>query len=153
MTFAEFISTNTNIFRELLPSNSRDSFQSSNQTILTLSESFFQKVPQNEIFLEFATNHTDFFRKLLLNTTRYALLNTFRKQMSNQGTLNESKLGKSGQVGSVHCVKSVRIRSYSGPYFPAFRLNTERYSVSLRIKRTVKGAEPWKCDIRLSRIL
>ena len=31
-----------------------------------------------------------------------------------------------------HCVKSVRIRSYSGPYFPAFGLNTERYSVSLR---------------------
>ena len=23
-----------------------------------------------------------------------------------------------------HCVKSVRIRSYSGPYFPAFGLNT-----------------------------
>ena len=31
-----------------------------------------------------------------------------------------------------YCVKSVRIRSYSGPYFPAFGLNTERYSVSLR---------------------
>ena len=31
-----------------------------------------------------------------------------------------------------HCVKSVRIRSYSGPYFPAFGLNTKRYSVSLR---------------------
>ena len=31
------------------------------------------------------------------------------------------------------CVKSVRIRSYSGPHFPAFELNTERYSVSLRI--------------------
>ena len=26
-------------------------------------------------------------------------------------------------------VKSVRIRSYSEPYFPAFGLNTERYSV------------------------
>ena len=26
------------------------------------------------------------------------------------------------------CVKSVRIGSYSGPYFPAFGLNTERYS-------------------------
>ena len=26
-----------------------------------------------------------------------------------------------------HCVKSVRIRSYSGPDFPAFGLNTERY--------------------------
>ena len=25
------------------------------------------------------------------------------------------------------CVKSVRIRSFSGPYFPAFRLNTEKY--------------------------
>ena len=33
-----------------------------------------------------------------------------------------------------HCVKSVRIRSYSGPYFPAFGLNTERYSASLRIQ-------------------
>ena len=32
------------------------------------------------------------------------------------------------------CVKSVRIRSFSGPYFPAFGLNTERYSVSLRIQ-------------------
>ena len=33
------------------------------------------------------------------------------------------------------CVlENVRIRSYSGPYFPAFELNTERYSVSLRIQ-------------------
>ena len=32
----------------------------------------------------------------------------------------------------IHCVKSVRILSYSGPHFPAFGLNTERYSV-LRI--------------------
>ena len=31
-----------------------------------------------------------------------------------------------------HCVKSVRVRSYSDPQFPAFGLNTERYSVSLR---------------------
>ena len=33
-----------------------------------------------------------------------------------------------------HCLKSVRIRSFSGPYFPAFGLNMERYSVSLRIQ-------------------
>ena len=33
-----------------------------------------------------------------------------------------------------HCVKSVRIRSYSGPHFSAFGLNAERYSVSLRIQ-------------------
>ena len=30
-----------------------------------------------------------------------------------------------------HCLKSVRIRSFSGPYFPAFGLNMERYEVSL----------------------
>ena len=33
-----------------------------------------------------------------------------------------------------HFVKSVGIRSFSGPYFPAFGLNTERYSVSLHIQ-------------------
>ena len=27
-----------------------------------------------------------------------------------------------------HCVNTVRIQSYSGPYFPSFGLNTERYS-------------------------
>ena len=36
--------------------------------------------------------------------------------------------------GKFYCLKSVRIRSYSGPYFPAFALNTERYSLSLRIQ-------------------
>ena len=33
-----------------------------------------------------------------------------------------------------HSLKSVRIRSYSGPYFPALRLDTERCGVSLRIQ-------------------
>ena len=33
-----------------------------------------------------------------------------------------------------HCVKSARIGSYSGPHFPAFGLNMERYSVSFRIQ-------------------
>ena len=32
-----------------------------------------------------------------------------------------------------HYMKSVRIRSFSGPYFPEFGLNTKRYSLSLRI--------------------
>ena len=31
-------------------------------------------------------------------------------------------------------MKSVRIRSFSSPYFPTFGLNTERYSISLRIQ-------------------
>ena len=39
-----------------------------------------------------------------------------------------------GVVFQQHCVKSVHSRSFSGPYFPAFRLNTGRYSMSLRIQ-------------------
>ena len=35
---------------------------------------------------------------------------------------------------NIHCVKSVRIQSYSVPYFPAIRLNTERCRVSVRIQ-------------------
>ena len=34
----------------------------------------------------------------------------------------------------LHCVKSVRIGSFSGPCFPPFGLNTEKYSASLRIQ-------------------
>ena len=34
----------------------------------------------------------------------------------------------------MHCVKSVRVRSFSGPHFAAFGLNTEKHSVSLSIQ-------------------
>ena len=34
----------------------------------------------------------------------------------------------------LHCVKRVLFRSFPSPYFPAFGLNTERLSVSLRIQ-------------------
>ena len=33
-----------------------------------------------------------------------------------------------------HCVKSVRIQSYTDQYFPKFGLNTQRYGLSLRIQ-------------------
>ena len=33
-------------------------------------------------------------------------------------------------LNAIQCVKNVHIRSYSGPHFPVFRLNTERYGVS-----------------------
>ena len=44
-----------------------------------------------------------------------------------------------------HCVKIVRIRSYSGPHSLAFKLNTKRYGVSLRIQ-----SECWKMRIRIT---
>ena len=37
-----------------------------------------------------------------------------------------------------HYVKSVRIRSFSGPYFPALRLNTEIYFVNLCIQSDLR---------------
>ena len=42
--------------------------------------------------------------------------------------------GKCPLFERIHCVKSARVRNYSGRHFPAFGLNTERYFVSLRIK-------------------
>ena len=33
---------------------------------------------------------------------------------------------------TVHCVKTVRIRSYSGPYFQVFGLNNSEYGHFLR---------------------
>ena len=54
---------------------------------------------------------------LCINKRRY-----FRKTIATRMTCKK------------HCKKSVRIRSFSGPCFPAFELNTERYSVSLRIQ-------------------
>ena len=38
--------------------------------------------------------------------------------------------GKLSLIFNSLCVKGVRIGSFSGPYFPTFGLNTERYSVS-----------------------
>ena len=37
-------------------------------------------------------------------------------------------------IANHHCVKSVRIRSFSGPHFLAFGLNTERYFETLSIQ-------------------
>ena len=69
--------------------------------------------------------------------------------------------------GELHCVKSVRIRSFSGPYFSAFGLNTEIYGIdvsmsrkqdfvkndkqtdtirSYRTKETLKINHDFKCD-------
>ena len=38
------------------------------------------------------------------------------------------------EAENYYYVKRARIRSYFGPHFPAFRLNTERYEVSPRMQ-------------------
>ena len=35
---------------------------------------------------------------------------------------------------TIHCLKSIQIWSFSGPYFPVFGLNTDIYRVNLRIQ-------------------
>ena len=44
--------------------------------------------------------------------------------------IGNDKLAIAKFVYSIHCFKSVRIRNYSGPHFPAFGLNTD--SVRMR---------------------
>ena len=44
----------------------------------------------------------------------------------------------------LHCVKSVRLRRFSGPYSPAFVRNAERYGVSLRIRSKCGKIRPRK---------
>ena len=58
----------------------------------------------------------------------------FRRATFSQHTFSEELLFQSYALLFTHCVKLVRVRSYSGPYFSAFGLNTRRYGVSLRIQ-------------------
>ena len=52
------------------------------------------------------------------------------------------------KLSNYHCVKSVRIWRFSGPYFPSFGLNTERCSVSLRIQFDSERIQTRKFRIR-----
>ena len=49
-------------------------------------------------------------------------------------TKHENVFSKMDQIQKFLCVKSVLIRSFFGPYFSAFGLNTEIYRVNLRIQ-------------------
>ena len=51
-----------------------------------------------------------------------------------------------------HYVKSVRIRSFSSPYFPAFGLNTDRYSLSLHIQSKCRDIGSI-CSIKIQSII
>ena len=52
-----------------------------------------------------------------------------------------------------HCVKSVRIRSFPGPYFPAFGLNTEKYGDCLEyVKLSETIHSPCLCNISERRL-
>ena len=47
-----------------------------------------------------------------------------------------SAKGKSKDEGKIHCMKSVRILSFSGPHFPAFVLNIQSEYRKIRTRKT-----------------
>ena len=68
------------------------------------------------------------YKGYLLHSRALSVINSFETRLkANDEIVMVRLLG-------IHCVKSVRIRSFSGPYFPKFGLNTERYGVSQRIQ-------------------
>ena len=50
----------------------------------------------------------------------------FRNISGNYESKKTARLSKFSPL-PLHCVRSLRIRFFSGPYFPAFEPNTERY--------------------------
>ena len=60
----------------------------------------------------------------LIFFSRYLLLHVIPTKI-----LTTTLLGITPLIRHLHCLKSVRIRSYFGLYFPVFGLNTERYPV------------------------
>ena len=70
------------------------------------------------------------------NSSRLKAVNYFPKKSSVTYIWQRPKYvsGSYGYISLYHCVKSVRIQIFSAPYFPAFGLNKERYSVSLYIQ-------------------
>ena len=89
--------------------------------------------PANEFYFEPET--ADCNRKdqtgIILHSSR-----THSNTESSEFAINPVKGNK-----SYHCVKSVCIMTFSGPYFPAFGLNTERYVISLRIQSECRGIQ------------
>ena len=74
--------------------------------------------------------------RMCVNLWVFILLNLLGQQYGakNIGLYTDDEQSAFKNCSSPHCVKSVRIRSYSGPHFSAFGLNTDRYGASLRIQ-------------------
>ena len=83
----------------------------------------------NEIFhvsIPYKTQRTSF---CLILKAFHALVCSVYYLDLNTNTFAEVSLNVTSSFKSFHWDKSYLIRSYSGPYFPAFGLDTERYGV------------------------
>ena len=92
-----------------------------------------EKCPNTEFFLVLIFPHSDWIRR---DTERYGKNSVFGQFSRSVRLPNKNLVRKFSNLAGKenHCVKSVRFSSFSGPYFPAFGLNTEGYGVSLCIQ-------------------
>ena len=89
----------------------------------------FQEFYRGEFSTEFTfiCHHCKFFLELRY---RSFISQPFHKRFSILTTCTKTRL--SLNTCPNHCEKSVRIQSYSRPYFPVFGLNTERYGIFIQ---------------------
>ena len=81
-------------------------------------------------------HNEDIYRRATFQNRYFYTASNISQQLPFQKTLFLRKAIFSSIYFSreLHCVKRVLFRSFPSPYFPAFGLNTERLSVSLRIQ-------------------
>ena len=80
------------------------------------------------VFLSFKETSHLFSQFLRMSSKNILRISSFENKTS-----AESKFAVANPY-DFYCVKNVHIQKFSGPYFPAFGLNTEGYRVSLRIQ-------------------
>ena len=71
---------------------------------------------------------------IFMNSENSKTSDSHRLLLSFKDKVNLKRSDKYIALSNLHCVKNVRIWSYSGLYSLALELNTVRYSVSLRIQ-------------------
>ena len=115
-------------------STSRSNIWPSLPDSLFLINFFFYETNQNNARVRFTVRVEDAIFKI--NFPLNVIIDSLMDLLKNQQT-----------IGDNHCVKWVHIRSFSGPYFPVFRLNTKGYSYHSVFGQNAKKYRPGKLQI------
>ena len=124
-------------------------FKSTEKSLNVLRMKKVFKVKQKTFFIIFKRLSLKEIKPALLEVGCWSLTLSWRRSLSNRNQsinllsksmnwllydrdLYQERVKKKMNV--LHCVKSVRIRSYSGPYFPAFGLNIQSECGKIRTR-------------------
>ena len=112
--------------------SSKERAQQTNQEKPPVKES--ESNVKNDIVKQLDKHIKELFNKHLFQLKMgYEELSKARNKYHNEKIIFLKELVKKDEIIK-HCVKSVRIWSFSGPDFPVFGLNTERCRGSLRVQ-------------------